>query len=317
MGREVTLVATEPAGRTVGVVRELLDAGDYDVVIAMGGDGTFAEVARGLIASSSDAPMGLLPSGTANDQGKSFGISSSPAALTSNLETLILGHLQRIDVGRLERLDAGGRATHEVLFFDSAGWGMQADILAARNRDRDIVGQIPILRELYRDQAVYVGATLGRYLASWIEPTKFTLELVADGELHRYTGLTDVIVNATPIYAGNWVLDRNAQSDDGRFELVPIQGRRDWLLKAVKDLTQVTSLGDHLDAIGVPYTRPRSATTFELTLTRPGKPEVPAQVDGEEWIAGSRFRVKVIPQRLPLIVPKGFQPPWLDAGRRP
>lgn len=312
MGCDVTFVATEPKGRTVGIVRGMLEGKDYDVVVAMGGDGTFAEVARGLIASGADAPMGLLPSGTANDQGKSFGISSSPAALTSNLETLILGHVQRIDVGRLERLEAGGATTHEVLFFDSAGWGMQAEILMARNRDRDIVGQIPFLRDVYRDQAVYVGATLGRYLASWVEPTKFTLELVADGELHRYTGLTDVIVNATPIYAANWVLDRNARADDGRFELVPIQGRRDWFLKAVKDLTQVTNLSDHLDAIGVPYTRPRSASAFELTLTRPDKPELSSQVDGEEWIAGSRFRVTVIPQRLPLIVPKGFQPSWLD-----
>lgn len=312
MGREVTFLPTEPEGRTVGLVHEALELGGYDVVVAMGGDGTFSEVAQGLLASGAGIPMGLLPSGTANDQGKSFGLSASPAALTSNLETLVLGHVRRIDVGRVERLDASGTTTAELLFFDSAGWGMSPDILSVRNRDREIVENIPFLRELYRDQAVYVGASVNRYLASWVEPTKFKMRLDADGETYHYEGLTDVIINATPIYAANWVLDRNTEPDDGRFEMIPIQGRRDWVLKLVKDRPNVAPLEEHLEALGIPFSRSLSASSFDLTLSRPDRPEISAQVDGEEWVAGQRFRVTVLPRHLPLIVPRGFQPPWKE-----
>jgi diacylglycerol kinase family enzyme len=313
MGRSVTLLPTEPEGRTVGAVTRALDDGSYDVVIAMGGDGTFSEVACGLLAAKRQVLLGLLPAGTANDQGKSFGISSDPDALATNLETIVLEHVVDIDVGHVERLDAAGEPTDERLFFDSAGWGIQAEILWVRNRDRGVVQQIPFLREFYRDQAVYAGATLNRYLASWVEPTKFSLDLVADGASHRYDGLTDVIVSATPIYAANWVLDPKARADDGLFELVAIEGRRDWLLTAVRDLTSVTDLREHFEALGLGYRPGLASASFDLTLSREGRPEVASQIDGEVWLSGRRFRVTVDAGALPLIVPKGFAPPWAEA----
>jgi diacylglycerol kinase family enzyme len=218
-----------------------------------------------------------------------------------------------IDVGRVERLDENGDPNAECLFFDSVGWGMQAEILETRNRDRELVDQIPLVRDLYRDQAVYVGAALNRYLASWVEPTKFSLRLVADDSKRTYTGITDVIINATPIYAANWVLDRSARADDGLFEIVPIQGRRDWLMQMLKGLTQVQevmSLEEQFDVLGLGYTPGFSAACFELLLERPKRPAVASQVDGEVWLEGRRFRVEAQAGRLPLIVPKGFRPPW-------
>src|SRR5947209_3622620 len=73
-GIAADLLATLPEGKTIGAVREALDAGTHRVVIAMGGDGTFREVAAGLYTSKrrAEAAMAMLPTGTANDQGKSF-----------------------------------------------------------------------------------------------------------------------------------------------------------------------------------------------------------------------------------------------------
>ena len=42
-------VATEPEGATIDRVREAIDDGGARVVIYMGGDGTFAEVAKGIL----------------------------------------------------------------------------------------------------------------------------------------------------------------------------------------------------------------------------------------------------------------------------
>src|SRR4249920_1261336 len=56
-------VATEPEGRTIDRVRDAIDDGGARVVIYMGGDGTFAEVAKGIFASSHapEVAMGMLP----------------------------------------------------------------------------------------------------------------------------------------------------------------------------------------------------------------------------------------------------------------
>src|SRR5437016_4342542 len=69
-------VATEPDGATVERVRDAIDREGARVVIYMGGDGTFAEVAKGILGSTHprEIAMGMLPTGTANDQGKSFGL---------------------------------------------------------------------------------------------------------------------------------------------------------------------------------------------------------------------------------------------------
>ena len=67
-----TFLPTVAGGGTVAVVRDALADGSITTVIGMGGDGTFAEVAKGLIASgrTEAVRMGMLPTGTANDQGR-------------------------------------------------------------------------------------------------------------------------------------------------------------------------------------------------------------------------------------------------------
>jgi hypothetical protein len=53
-----------------------------------------------------------------------------------------------------------------------------------------------------------------------------------------------------------------------------------------------------------------SAARFEIELDRPNAPEIRAQIDGEEWIAGNRYRVTVHKRQLKLIVPQYWEPPW-------
>src|SRR3954467_9010485 len=69
-------LATAPHGQTVGLVAQALAGGKYGAAIYMGGDGTFAEVAKGILDSgrAEEVALAMLPTGTANDQGKSFGL---------------------------------------------------------------------------------------------------------------------------------------------------------------------------------------------------------------------------------------------------
>src|SRR3954466_10401943 len=106
------LLPTLPGGKTVGAVRAALEGGAYRVVIAMGGDGTFREVAAGLYTSKrrEDVAMGMLPTGTANDQGKSFGLEADDGALPRNVDVIRAGHETRLDVGIYRAGGAGAPA---------------------------------------------------------------------------------------------------------------------------------------------------------------------------------------------------------------
>ena len=48
-GHQVAFLATEPEGRTAPAVTSAVDGGSAEVAIYMGGDGTFADVAKGLL----------------------------------------------------------------------------------------------------------------------------------------------------------------------------------------------------------------------------------------------------------------------------
>jgi diacylglycerol kinase family enzyme len=309
-GWDVEFVPTEPDGRTVATLRSRIEGQTYDAVVYMGGDGTFREVAKAILAAGGTHHMGMLPSGTANDQGKSFGVSHRAADLEENLRIIENDHTIELDVGTIQRLDEHGDVTHEERFFDSAGWGLQADILWARNRDRELVENIPILKDVYRDHAVYAGAALERTINSLFQQIAFSARIVADGGRHDYQAVTDLIVNATPIYAGSWVPDRHGRPDDGFFELIPMAGQLDTLSKLVLDHAAVPALKKALESIGVQTAQSFSAAHFEIELDRPNAPEIKVQIDGEEWVGGRRYRVHVNKRQLQLIVPQYWEPPW-------
>lgn len=307
-GLDVELMHTAPDGGTVPLLTARLDDSDVDVVVYLGGDGTFHEVATGILAAQKKRPLGMQPAGTANDQGLSFGIQRGD--IERNVDVIAAGHITALDVGWIERLGHDGEVLAASYFFDSCGWGLNPDILALRNRQRARVARLPILREIYRDKAIYVASSLGKLLQSYASPVKFACEVVADGERRMLTGLTDVIISGTPIYAGHWVLDRHAEPDDGKFELAPMQGRRDWASKSLRDLAASPIWQDQLDKLGLTHSEGFSAREFEIDFFRPEKGELSAQVDGEEWGHGDRYRVRVLPGLLPLVTPRDFAPPW-------
>ena len=48
-------------------------AGNSDLVVCIGGDGTFNETVGGLVESGADTPIGYIPSGSTNDFGNGLG----------------------------------------------------------------------------------------------------------------------------------------------------------------------------------------------------------------------------------------------------
>lgn len=304
-GIEHRFAATEPAGGTVGVVRAALADPRLDLVVEMGGDGTFAEVAKGILGSgrAAEVRLGMLPAGTANDQGKSFGLGSGEADLERNVQVLAAGHELRLDAGRIRALDAGGAVLADDWFFDSAGWGISPRVLKLRNEDRQSIAAVPLLRDLYRDQLVYAGALLRTFIASYLDDGKFDAVAVVDGQRVELRGLTDLVVKATRIYGGLWVLDPAARPDDGRFELVPFVGKRDWISKAIVHLDDSGQLADTLAALGVTHSPSLSGARIDIDLEEQAGMPLCAQIDGEEFCASHRVSIEVLPRALRLVVP--------------
>ena len=308
-GLHCDLLSTLPDGKTVPAVTRALDENPhYRCVIAMGGDGTFREIGAGLLESArrEEVAMGMLPTGTANDQGRSFGLEAGEDALERNLQIILTGSETRLDAGRLARFDASGACLARVTFFDSAGWGISARVLAARNADRKVIEPIEALKAIYRDHMVYAGALLRVFLESYVVSDTFDVTAVIDGATQTLTGLTDLIVKATRVYGGAWVFDPTSRHDDGMFELVPFFGKLDWTSKAIVDLEGNALTEELLNVVGLEHSKPLRGSKLELRFTVPKDGAALAgQVDGEELGADpeGKVAIEVVPRALRLIVP--------------
>jgi diacylglycerol kinase family enzyme len=306
-GLPCEVLHTAPAGKTVGLVRDAIDQGAFARVISMGGDGTFREVAAGILESRrrDEVALGMLPTGTANDQGRSFGLEAREEALETNIAVFAAGRETRLDAGDLRAFDDAGALLARAFFFDSAGWGLSARVLADRNRDRKVVEKIPGLREVYRDQAVYAGALLKNLAESYVVSDKFSVRALIDGQPCHLTRVNELVVKATRVYGGAWVFDPSSRHDDGLFELVPARGRRDWLTRVLASHQGAAPLtAEALEALGIEASEIHRGALLDLSFeVPPGAPWPAAQIDGEEFVAAPKVLVRVLPRALRLIVP--------------
>jgi diacylglycerol kinase family enzyme len=306
--------ATLPEGATVAALAERLERDDAARVVYMGGDGTFAEAAKGIILarerSGVDVPLGMLPMGTANDQGRSFGIVAGSKALARNVKIIAAGVEQWLDVGRIEALDDAGVPVAQDLWFDSCGVGLSAEILFRRNRDREFVEHIPLLRRFYRDKLVYTSATVRTLLLGLVGRSTFSVEMSIDGDTREYTGVSDILLQGTILYAGDWIFDPEAKPDDGKFEVVVLRGHADWAAAAIGGFKLNPVTGDDLEVLGVARREVPRGKHIEMRVVRPtGIERVPAQIDGEEWVSTDHYRIDNLFHHLRIIVPE--DPHWV------
>jgi diacylglycerol kinase family enzyme len=316
-GLEPEFFATQPEGKTVAGLADRIEREDVARVVYLGGDGTFAESAKGIILarerSGVDVPLAMLPMGTANDQGRSFGISAGARALDQNIKTIAGGCEQWMDVGRIEAIDDEGELIRSDLWFDNCGFGLSARILAQRNRDRELVARVPLVKQLYRDKLVYAGAAVSQMVKSVVGgPTGslFSCEVTVDGEVMEWVGLTDLVVNGTILYGGEWIFVEDSRADDGKFEVVPFRSHADWVMSAIARHKKNPVTNDDLEVVGLSGREFRRGASIELRMFRPNQgPEIPSQIDGEEFVTAQHYRVENLFHHLRIIVPEN--PHWV------
>lgn len=71
-------------------------AGEADIVVVSGGDGTLNEVIDGLISSGHKTPIGYIPAGSTNDFANSIGL---PKSIPACVDRIINGTAKPVDIG--------------------------------------------------------------------------------------------------------------------------------------------------------------------------------------------------------------------------
>jgi diacylglycerol kinase (ATP) len=142
-------------------------ADGYDVIVAVGGDGTWSNVADRLVASErQDVTLGILPSGTGNDFGRNFGY--DPKNPSEAVNVLAAGHTRAIDVGRVDTLSAAEshpdryEARH---FLNLIGFGFDIAVIDAAKGARFLRGELlyklTALQQLFRFPGISAELTSG------------------------------------------------------------------------------------------------------------------------------------------------------------
>lgn len=186
---DAEVMCTERAGHGTELAQQAARDG-YELVIAAGGDGTVAEVAEGLVASS--AMLGVLPLGSVMNVARMLGI---PRDLDQAAQVIKARRIARIDVGR-------ARSQAKTSFFmEAAGVGIDAGLFAYFNQLDH--GNWRTLKPLFK--------FMWRY-----RPRRVTVRL--DGRPRTYRAMMVTVANG-PYLGAALTLAPDAQLDDHKFDV--------------------------------------------------------------------------------------------------
>lgn len=195
--------------RAPGHARELAqEAGGYDGVVAVGGDGTINEVLDGLLLSGRrDVAMGVLYAGTSPDFCRFHGISTDPPTA---LQRLLESRPRAVDAVRIRYRDAD-RTIVNGHFGCSANVGLGAAVASVANRLRPTLGD-----------------TLGTGVAvlrAFFTTRPMTLRITTEDDTLELSRVNHLVVLKNPFIASGLKLGVELTPDDGRLCLVAVTGR--------------------------------------------------------------------------------------------
>lgn len=255
----------------------LLSEGEYDFVVAVGGDGTLNEVVNGLILSESKIPLAIISSGTVNDFATYLNLPGA-SEVDAFCEMIRNFHTKEVDAGQI----------NDEYFINVIAGGILTDIAYKVPKDR---------------KAIF--GKMAYYLEGAIElPKQFFgdlmhLEFEANGETRQ----EDVVV----------FIVANSRSVGGFKDAVPLasvsDGKLDILILKKVELYQVSNLlvkflqGEHPQHPSIEYLQ-----ADEIKIREVGdKTDISIDYDGELLEGGLPIDIKVIPKAIKIIVPKEIE----------
>jgi diacylglycerol kinase (ATP) len=152
---QVTFGATTRPGEERDLAERAVGEG-FDVIVAVGGDGTWSNVADRVVASGrDDVAFALLPSGTGNDFSRNLGY--DPRNPAGAVRVLVEGHVRAVDVGRVDTPTASEHRPDRWEprhFLNLVGFGFDIAVIDAATGARFLRGEllykVTALQQLFR-----------------------------------------------------------------------------------------------------------------------------------------------------------------------
>ena len=168
------------------LARRAAEAG-IATIIALGGDGTWSNVARGILDAGTDTRLALLAGGTGNDLAKNVGAPAHDVRAT--LDLAFDGPDRRIDVGYV----------NDTAFVNSCGVGFDVAVIQGLPGGGSPLGRSAYLltaaRKLWRYQAITV-----------------------DGQPYLV-----IVIGSGARFGGGMLLAPGAENDDGLLDFVAVR----------------------------------------------------------------------------------------------
>ena len=254
---------TERAMHAAELTRAALKAG-YDLIVAVGGDGTMNEVVNGFFQPArpgeppkpvqSGAALAMLPRGTGGDLRRSVGLDRNLDRCAARLS----GERGAVDVGRVDYVADDGSAASRY-FINVGEVGVGARVVEIANRSSKRLG----------GRVTFLLASL-RALAGWHDQH---VRASFDGGPAEDLSVTSLAIANGKYFGGGMMVAPEALLDDGKFHVTIWSGYglSDFVFKSGSMYD-----GSHVNLKG---TRTRTARTVRVDPA--GSEPVDIEVDGE------------------------------------
>jgi YegS/Rv2252/BmrU family lipid kinase len=245
------------------------------MVVAVGGDGTINEVARGLFEAGGTAAIAVAPFGSGNDFAKVLGMPTEPEAAA---RAILASPVRSMDLGKV--FTDGDAGVREALFVNAVGIGFDGLVADRARSSRKVRGLVGYL---------YVAL---KTLVEWRYPS--IKVQVGDNVVSEGPSLLATAGNGTCSGAG-FYLTPKADPSDGLLDLCVV--RRPGAAGILR-LVPALLRGSHLAHPAVTYRQVEHATVrSERGLS--------VHVDGEYAANNAReVRIEVIPAALRIRSPR-------------
>jgi len=199
---ELTWSGTVYPTHAIELAKQAAEDG-YDLVVAMGGDGTIHEVMNGLmqVPENKRPIMGIVPIGSGNDFAYSINITQKPEHALAH--ALKAEKIQAIDIGLM--IDEHGRKEY---FDNSLGIGFDA-IVTIRSHT------LPIVKGF----VMYLAAVIQTIFLNH-HPSK--MQLATESEKWEEDVIMLTLCNG-PREGGGFMLSPDSKNDDGKMEFLTVK----------------------------------------------------------------------------------------------
>lgn len=265
---------TEAPNHATDITSRYLKEG-YDLIIAVGGDGTANEVVNGFFvdgkAGRKNAAVAFISTGTGLDLSRTIGM---PGDTAEAIRHVLNSPLRPVDVGRIKY--SSGSGEQEMRYFiNVAGLGLDGDTCLRVNRTSKALGG-------------FVSFLWGT-LASLALYKNQDMTVNVDGELICDEPVTVIVVGNGRYFGGGMNIAPNAVIDDGFFDIVVLRNLSK--LSLLKNLPKVYS-GTHLSHPQITSLRGK-----KITVSSTGTALL--ELDGEQT-GQAPVEIEIMPQAINL-----------------